>query len=1108
MKNTKFPPEHRCASQSSSKRIRRSWPLQFSIRVGAILTLTLLLAGTLIVSSTASARRGRFAASRTQSSQLSPRPTLSSMNKGSRAVEGLELSRWRNLSAISIPAPLTESVSTFESTCTTPKTSFNLGETVCARIVGAPLGDASRRAARLGWVSPYGSLAQGSEITSDPQTGLYAIPNAATQTFTDAGGGTVTVDNRGTWRVVVSSAADGSLRQAALFTVHDPAKEYVDLSVRQAVGVQQSEVEAGSSSVFTLYVSNTGPDTAHSVVLSDVVPANTTFTSITENTSLGFTCGAPVSGTFTCTAPSLPSGATGQFTFLYAVVFGTPEGTQINNTASVTSSATPCSPASTCELQANDNSFTATATVPADPGSPNCALNCPSGQTVNNEAGQGGAHVTFASPASVGSCGDLTCTSQSGDFFPVGTTMITCTSTTNDTCSFFVTVNDTEDPVIGNCPANISVTEDGATPGEAIVNYTTPGATDNSGAATVTCSTPSGSSFTVAGSPHPVTCRATDAAGNSDSCSFNVTVTAAGASCSLTPPANVTADYTSTAPQCGANVTYSAPTTSGSCGIITCDHASGSFFPVGTTTVTCSDPSGATTQFTVTVNDTTAPVPDVPNLPTITRGCAVTVDVPTATDDCAGQVGGATSDPRTYDQPGTYTIHWTYTNESGVSSSQNQTVVITNDTTPPVPDVATLPQVTGECSATVTSVPTATDDCSGADIEGTTSDPLTYTGAGTYTVHWTYTDAAGNSSTQNQTVVVTDTVPPTIALVGASSITVECHTSFTDPGVTTTDNCVPKVVSVATTGTVNVNATGTYTLTYTATDGGGNQASVQRTVIVADTIAPVITLNGASSMTVECHTSFTDPGATASDACDSSVPVSVSGSVNVNTPGIYALNYNGSDDSGNAAATVTRTVTVVDTTPPTISCPSPITVYLPLNSSATSMVVNYTAPVGSDSCGGAVTTMIAGLPSGASFPVGTTTNTFRVTDGANNSASCSFTVTVLYNFTGFFPPVSNPPVLNAVNAGRAIPVKFSLSGNKGLNIFAANSPYTVSLNCDTNDPGVDVIGTTEAGGSTLSYGGDTYNYVWKTESSWAGTCRQLVVKLNDGSVHTANFRFR
>jgi hypothetical protein len=182
-------------------------------------------------------------------------------------------------------------------------------------------------------------------------------------------------------------------------------------------------------------------------------------------------------------------------------------------------------------------------------------------------------------------------------------------------------------------------------------------------------------------------------------------------------------------------------------------------------------------------------------------------------------------------------------------------------------------------------------------------------------------------------------------------------------------------------------------------------------------------------------------------------------------------------------------------------------VYLPLNSTATSKVVTYTAPTGSDNCSGATTTQTAGLASGASFPVGTTTNTFTVTDGAGLTTSCSFTVTVLYNFTGFFSPVGNPPTLNSVNAGKAIPVKFSLSGYKGLNIFAPNTPVSSAFDCGSGAE-VDVQETVTAGGSSLSFSGDQYNYVWKTESSWAGTCRQLVITLNDGTTHTANFKFK
>jgi len=54
----------------------------------------------------------------------------------------------------------------------------------------------------------------------------------------------------------------------------------------------------------------------------------------------------------------------------------------------------------------------------------------------------------------------------------------------------------------------------------------------------------------------------------------------------------------------------------------------------------------------------------------------------------------------------------------------------------------------------------------------------------------------------------------------------------------------------------------------------------------------------------------------------------------------------------------------------------------------------------------------------------------------------------------------------------------------------------------------DIEQTVTAGSSSLSYGGGQYNYVWKTDKSWAGTCRQLVVKLIDGTIHYANFKFK
>jgi len=183
-------------------------------------------------------------------------------------------------------------------------------------------------------------------------------------------------------------------------------------------------------------------------------------------------------------------------------------------------------------------------------------------------------------------------------------------------------------------------------------------------------------------------------------------------------------------------------------------------------------------------------------------------------------------------------------------------------------------------------------------------------------------------------------------------------------------------------------------------------------------------------------------------------------------------------------------------------------VTLPPNSSATSTSVTYPAPSTSDNCSTPIVT--TDHASGSLFNVGTTTVNVTSTDDAGNQNTCSFTVTVLYAFNGFFAPVDSPPTVNVASGGSSIPVKFSLSGNKGLNIFATGYPASQSVACNSGVP-VDVIEeTATAGNSSLSYDPttDKYIYVWKTERAWKGTCRQLMVKLNDGSTHVASFQFR
>ena len=115
----------------------------------------------------------------------------------------------------------------------------------------------------------------------------------------------------------------------------------------------------------------------------------------------------------------------------------------------------------------------------------------------------------------------------------------------------------------------------------------------------------------------------------------------------------------------------------------------------------------------------------------------------------------------------------------------------------------------------------------------------------------------------------------------------------------------------------------------------------------------------------------------------------------------------------------------------------------------------------------------------------------------------------LYNFSGFFQPVDNLPTLNTVKAGQAIPVKFSLSGNQGLSIFATGYPKSQQITCNSTESTDGIEATVTAGSSSLSYDAtaDQYTYVWKTDKAWANTCRQLVIKLDDLTTHVANFNY-
>ena len=145
--------------------------------------------------------------------------------------------------------------------------------------------------------------------------------------------------------------------------------------------------------------------------------------------------------------------------------------------------------------------------------------------------------------------------------------------------------------------------------------------------------------------------------------------------------------------------------------------------------------------------------------------------------------------------------------------------------------------------------------------------------------------------------------------------------------------------------------------------------------------------------------------------------------------------------------------------------------------------------------------------------------TYRAFDGELSSDIATVSITVSqasqYSFAGFFEPVKNPGpgpryVFNSVRAGSAVPLKFSLAGDQGLDIFAAGFPTSQPVSCALLKSSSGTMRAVTAGSSSLSYDPitDQYTYVWKTDKKWAGKCRVLTVQLDDGTPHLAYFQFK
>ncbi len=443
--------------------------------------------------------------------------------------------------------------------------------------------------------------------------------------------------------------------------------------------------------------------------------------------------------------------------------------------------------------------------------------------------------------------------------------------------------------------------------------------------------------------------------------------------------------------QCQVN-SITPPTATDNCnGTIT--GTTSTTFPITASTTiiwTFTDSNGNTTtqNQSVVIQDTNAPVADQTTLPTVNEQCQVTsITPPTATDNCNGTITGTTL--TTFPVTASTTVVWTFTDSNGNTSTQNQSVVI-QDTTAPVADLTTLPIVNEQCQVNSITPPTATDNCNGT-ITGTTT--VTFPITTSTTVIWTFTDSNGNTSTQNQSVVILDTTAPVADLTTLPTVNEQCQVNSITPP-TATDNCNGTITGTTLT---TFPITASTTVTWTFTDSNGNASTQNQSVVISDTTAPVADLTTLPTVNEQCQViSITPP--TATDNCDGTITGTTSTTFPITASTTVTWTF--TDNSGNTS-TQNQAVVISDTTAPTADLATLPTV------NEQCQVISITPPTATDNCDGTITGTTT-----TTFPVTTSTTViWTFTDGSGNSSTQNQSVVI--NDTN--APVADLATLPTVN---------------------------------------------------------------------------------------------
>jgi len=567
--------------------------------------------------------------------------------------------------------------------------------------------------------------------------------------------------------------------------------------------------------------------------------------------------------------------------------------------------------------------------------------------------------------------------------FPLGSSTIIWTAIDNSGNSASaiqqISIVDTTPPIIHSVS---DITAEAVVPYDNIIELQEPSADDLLGVISITNDAPE---FFPVGET-VVTWTATDVGGNTASIEQKITIVDTTFP-TLQVPADVVIEVTSL-DQNEVNLGEATSTDNGEIASITNDAPE--FFPLGETTVTWTviDSSNNFSSLTqlVSVIDTTAP--EISPQEDITLEAfsvdanIVNLDNPTASDiqDVTIYINAPDVFPM-----GETTVTWTATDTSGNSASATQTVTIVDTTKPglSIPHDQTVEASSLEGTLVEIGEAEAHDITGISSIIHNAPDvfPL-----GSTMIAWTTTDNHGNSKTAYQTITVVDTTAPTI--ISPQDIVAEAidpalnyiafdELSVVDSiGIESITNDKPITFPF-----------GSTTVTWTVTDTSGNISQVTQVVTLIDTTPPeifapsdiVAEAIGLSSTLVELGE------ATAHDLMGIA-------SVTEHPPRFFVLGettvtWTTTDTSGNSAS-ATQTVTIVDTTSPSITAPDSITAEA---TSADSNIVVLGNPVSSD----LVDTPSISNNAPDVFPLGETTVTWTATDYSGNSASATQTVTIV-----------------------------------------------------------------------------------------------------------------